>query len=248
MDSRRLRRALNALPRSELLFKLSRLYVNFHEGQDDPDFETNGEARTLRKLLPACAVAFDVGAFVGDWTALALEINPPLQVHCFEPSATTFERLEQRHGGKPGVRLNHVALSGTAGEASLHVHMGEMDRNSLYGTDGSTEPVRLRTLDEYCETEAVERVDYLKVDTEGHELAVLQGAEQMLRDGRVRYVQVEYGPAYLDANARLRDVMDLLGACGYRPNKILPHGPQPVPGYSRGLENFTLSNWLFVRA
>jgi FkbM family methyltransferase len=246
VDSRRLRRGLNRVPRSEVLFKLARLYVNFYSGQDDPDFRTNGEARTLRRLLPGCTVAFDVGAHVGDWTALALEVEPSLQVHCFEPSAGSFRQLEQRFGGAANVRLNSSALSDEAGEASLHVHEGEPDRNSLHGAGESNQPVRLRTLDEYCESEGVERIDYLKIDTEGHELAVLRGAEGALRAGRIHYVQVEYGPAYLDAGATLEDVMAFLRELGYRANKILPRGPEPVPAYDRSLENFTLSNWLFV--
>jgi FkbM family methyltransferase len=246
VDSRRLRRALDAVPRSESLFKLARLYVNFYSGQDDPDFRTNGEERTLRKVLPGCTVAFDVGAHVGDWTALALEIEPALEIHCFEPSAESFRQLERRFGGAANVRLNQVALSGEAGEASLQVHDGEADRNSLHGAGGSSEPVLLRTLDEYCESEGVDRIGYLKIDTEGHELAVLRGAEGALRAGRIRYVQVEYGPAYLDAGATLHDVMAFLADLGFRANKILPRGPEPVPAYNRSLENFTLSNWLFV--
>jgi FkbM family methyltransferase len=246
VDSRSLRRALNRVPRSEVLFKLARLYVNFHEGQDDPDFRTNGEERTLRALLPGCTVAFDVGAHVGDWTALALEIEPSLQIHCFEPFPGSYGQLEQRFGGAANVRLNSFALSDQAGEASLHVHEGESDRNSLHGAGRSSEPVRLRTLDEYCESEGVERVDYLKIDTEGHELAVLRGAEGALRAGRIRYVQVEYGPAYLEAGATLQDVMVFLGELGFRANKILPRSPEPVAAYDPSLENFTLSNWLFV--
>jgi len=244
------RRTLNAVPRSRFLFKLSRLYVNFYEGQDDPDFQTNGEARTLRTLLPGCRVAFDVGAHIGDWTALALEINPSLQVHCFEPSAESYRQLERRHGAAGNVRLNPVGLSTDPGEATLHIHEEQPDVNSLYSSADSTraEQVRLRTVDEYCESEEVDRIDYFKVDTEGHEYAVLAGAERMLREGRVRYAQVEYGPGYLDAKTSLHDVMRLLGDLGYRPHKILPHGPEPVPAYSRSMENFTLSNWLFVRA
>jgi FkbM family methyltransferase len=247
VDSRSLRRALNAVPRSELLFKLSRLYVNFYEGQDDPDFETNGEARTLRELLPGCRVVFDVGAHVGEWTALALGIAPALQMHCFEPSPASYARLEARFGALANVRLSKTGLSAEPGDATLHVHEREPDRNSLYPGGESSERVRLRTLDEYCESEGIDRIDYLKVDTEGHELAVLKGAEHLLREGRVRYAQVEYGPAYLDADATLRDVMGLFADLGYRASKILPRGPEPVPGYSRELENFTLSNWLFAR-
>src|SRR5688572_32036656 len=154
------RRSLSLLPRSSAVFKLCRMYVNFYSGQDNPDFRTNGEMRVLRRVLPGCSVVFDVGAHVGDWTAMALAINPRLEVHCFEPSAGTYERLAARLGGTKNVSLNRVGLSARAGEASLHLFEGQSDTSSLYAGAGFTAPagsesVRLETLDGYCATRGI---------------------------------------------------------------------------------------------
>jgi FkbM family methyltransferase len=247
------RRSLNLVPRSAALLKLCRMYVNFYNGQDNPDFRTNGEARALRRLLPRCDVVLDVGAHVGDWTALALSINPGLAIHCFEPSASTYSQLAARHGGAANVKLNPMGLSAEPGEARLHLFQGQSDTSSLYAGAGftpsaGTETIRLDTLDRYCDANQLARIDYLKIDTEGHEFAVLRGAQTMLGGGRIAYVQLEYGPGYLEAGVLLRDVFHYLCPMGYRPHRILPRGLEPVTAYSVAFENFRLSNWLFAHS
>ena len=229
------------------------MYVNFYSGQDNPDFRTNGEMRVLRRVLSGCSVAFDVGAHVGDWAAMALSINPRLEVHCFEPSAGTYERLAARFAQSKNVTLNRLGLSARAGEASLHLFEGQSDTSSLYAGAGFTAPagsesVRLETLDGYCAARGISRIDYLKIDTEGHEYAVLEGARAMLSGGRIGRIQLEYGPGYLEAGVTLRDVFRYLTPLGYAAHKILPRGLEAVGAYSAAVENFRLSNWLFVHA
>lgn len=247
-----LRRAWRHLPRSSVLFRLCRMYVDFYNGDNNPDFELNGEAQTLRRLLPQCRVAFDVGANVGDWTALALHINPGLQIHCFEPSPETFQTLStRRFPNQP--RFNRFALGESPGQATLHLHATASNVNSLHAACSGaiaeatgTETVSVETLDDYCKRNTVDTIDYLKIDTEGHELAVLQGAREMLSRGAIRCIQLEYSPAYLDAGVLLRDVFSLLSERGYHAHKITPRGLVKIARHSSDLENFRLSNWLFT--
>ena len=51
--------------------------------------------------------------------------------------------------------------------------------------------MRKRSLDSYCKEVGVEFIDIVKLDTEGYELAVLQGAESLLRSGRIGMVYTE---------------------------------------------------------
>ena len=48
------------------------------------------------------------------------------------------------------------------------------------------------TLDTYCERNGIERIDLLKIDTEGSEIAVLQGASRMLSSDAIRFVYAEF--------------------------------------------------------
>src|SRR5258708_15894523 len=81
----------------------------------------SGEARFLRNYLSGIEhpVVFDVGANVGNYALAALAGNAQAIVHCFEPSASHFQRLQRAVTG-PGMRVNNVGLSEKAEELLLH--------------------------------------------------------------------------------------------------------------------------------
>ena len=64
---------------------------------------------------------------------------------------------------------------------------------SLLTPEVPTECVHIKRLDEFCQQEQIKRVSYLKVDTEGQDLEVLKGTEQMLRAQLIDIVEVEAG-------------------------------------------------------
>lgn len=249
------RSALTALlpRRNRLVYRLARKLVNLYEGDNDVDIQTNGELRLARLALPHARVVFDVGANVGEWTDLALAINGSAEIHCFEPSGATFRRLSSR-GYPSNVRLHPFGLGAEASERTLYVFEEGSGGNSLYRRDGvstrqeSKEAVRLRTVDAHCGDSQIERVDFMKIDVEGHELSVLQGAERMLTERRIGLVQFEYGGCYIDARVLLKDIWQLVEAANpaYGFFKIFPNRLERVPSYRQTLETFQYSNWIIA--
>jgi FkbM family methyltransferase len=244
---------VDALPANELLYRFCKRYVDHYHGENNPDMHTNGELYWLRQVLPRCEIVFDVGANVGNWTALALSLNPALHIHCFEPSAATFQRLQARAFGSGKVSLNRLGLSASPGETTLHLFGEAAGTNSLYRREGLpieqtlTEQIQLDTLDAYCQRENVTRIDLLKLDVEGHELRALQGAEHMLSQGKIQQIQFEYGGSYIDARILLKDMFELLSSYGYRLHKICPHRLRSVDRYDQRLENFQYQNWAAIK-
>lgn len=247
-----LRNFIDSLPSSSLFYRFCRRYVNRCNGENNDDMRKNGELRWLQETLPACKTVFDVGANVGEWTKLALGINPELQVHCFEPSSPTYQRLQSR-GFADKVFLNQLGLSATNGELTLHVFSDGAGTNSVYRRDGlnmnqaQTEQIRMETLDSYCKRMQVQEIDLLKIDVEGHELDVLKGAHEMLIKGRIHRIQFEYGGTYIDARILLKDMFDLLILYGYRLYKIYPNKLRSVERYAQQLENFQYQNWVALK-
>jgi FkbM family methyltransferase len=143
---------------------------------------------------------FDVGANVGETALAAFQIFPDVHVYSFEPHPSTFSNLRQRIGTGRKFSCENVALSLAAG----NVDMFEYDTpvlNSLaadapfavrFGLEGRRIQACCTTLCAYCREKGIDRIDVLKIDTEGHDLAVLQGAEQMLAKGAIRFVSVEF--------------------------------------------------------
>lgn len=226
---------------------LSAKIADYSRGENNYDLETNGELNFVLRLAPSCRVFFDVGANVGDWTELALKANPAAKVFAFEPEPATYSKLAARHGR--AAVCENFALGAVAEERTLFAHsessgFNSFERRTIFSAEDLREiSVRVSTLDDYCASAGVDRIDFLKLDVEGFELQVLLGGERMLGERRVSIIQFEYGGTYLDAGIRLADMFEFLAARGYAIYKIFPRGIKKIEAYSQILENFQYANY-----
>jgi hypothetical protein len=104
------------------------------------------------------------------------------------------------------------------------------------------ERIALTTLDSYCAFEGIQKIDFLKIDAEGHDLEVLKGASTMLAEGRITYVQFEFGGANIDSRTFLRDFVTLLTP-RYSLWRLLSDGVELLE-YSEREEIFITTNFL----
>jgi hypothetical protein len=75
--------------------------------------------------------------------------------------------------------------------------------------------VQATTLDEYCRSHQIDTIDFMKVDVEGAELMVLQGACDILARGRISVMQLELNDALKRYGIQRSDIVELLGRHGY---------------------------------
>jgi FkbM family methyltransferase len=253
-----LSRVLSAVLGRRNLVRLARFLLD-EARLDIPNvMASNGERLVQRMVLetttPREITAFDVGAHVGDWTAsllaLADRFGFEVRVHAFEPSRIAFERLKQRFGQRSAgrVRAVHAALSDRAGAGILHMVGDFALSNSLYpplhGEPVDAEEVPLITLDGYCSSEGIDRIDLVKIDAEGHDLAILSGAGALLSSRRIEVVQFEYNYRWIAARAFLRDAFELLAGFGYRVGKVTPSGIEFYGRWDPELETYREGNYL----
>ena len=162
-----------------------------------------GLAGDLQRLFPdGVSNVFDVGAYVGEFAALVHEVFPTARVWCFEPFVESYERIRHQFAGAAWLVAHNVGLSDRSGTAELIVG-ARPKTNSLVSsvvTNGAFEsgrprvPVQLTTLSE-CTAKLLGASDphlsIVKIDTEGHDLQVLRGGEELLRNGAVEALHVE---------------------------------------------------------
>jgi FkbM family methyltransferase len=156
---------------------------------------------------------FDVGANTGE-TALVFRTRyPSATIHCFEPNSELSEIL---NGWQAELDVHTVALSSKSGEAGFDRSKATSELFSLTD-DMSGEIVRLETIDNFCLTKSVGHIDYLKIDTEGHDLEVLRGAAKMLAGAAIDIVQAEVS---MNPDNKLHvsflEVQNFLQQYGYR--------------------------------
>ena len=87
--------------------------------------------------------------------------------------------------------------------------------NSLYELTGlrsaiATEEVTTTTLDAYTDHAGLGLLTLVKVDTEGHDLSVLRGAQKLFAEKRILAAQFEYNNRWIASRSFLRDAFELL--------------------------------------
>lgn len=242
--------------KSQRMYDFCKNFVDQYNGENNCKISQNGELTVMQKFLPTSRIVFDVGANVGDWTKLALEINANLAIHCFEPGSQAYKKLASRNFPE-SVVCNNTGLSSANKEEKLYLFDESSTLNSLHQRTGlevykiktpeKTETIQLETLDSYCEKNKIVEIDFLKMDIEGHELEAFKGATRMFKEKNIKMVQFEYGGCNIDAKVLLKDIFEFFKTYDYKLYKIYPNEIKHVPKYAQTLENFQYQNWLALR-
>jgi FkbM family methyltransferase len=198
--------------------------------------KTSGEVSVLNRLKRSESelIVFDVGSNKGQFLSMALEVLScvPRQIHCFEPSKVAWASLCDTATGSEGVTLCNIGLGRETGERVLYSNAPGSGSASLtkrrldhFGISFSErETVCIDTLDNYCRSHGIAHVDLLKIDVEGHEMDVLNGAAELFRKNAIRFVTFEFGGCSIDTRTFVQDFWYFFSDHGMRIARITPGG------------------------
>jgi FkbM family methyltransferase len=183
---------------------------------------------------------------------MAHMVDPGRPIHSFEISPTTFALLLENLRGIQPCIVNQLGLSDTEAEVELHYYPDSSERSSLIelpdGFRKEIQKVHVTTGDAYLRTANVAQVAFLKIDVEGHEMAVLKGFSEAIQEGRVSAVQFEHGPAHVATRHFLGDFVEFFACRGYNLYKIFPRKLEPLIYSFENSERYTGSNYVAVRS
>jgi len=184
------------------------------------------ELRALNRLVPTgCRTAVDAGANYGLYSMRLASLAH--QVHAFEINPEVTANLQCAE--LPNVNLVHTGLSNSKQEVILYIPLlngtlplvgwASLQPGNCPGVDAYKQiPGRVCPLDDF----ALADVDFLKIDVEGHELQVLQGARETL---------VRYRPRILAEVRDLPGVMRFLAQFGYQDKRPEAFGVTGSPDW-----------------
>jgi FkbM family methyltransferase len=182
------------------------------------------ERRFVARVVNRGAVAVDVGANIGLFTlTLARFVGPGGRVHAVEPEPANARALARaiQAAGYRQVRLHRVAAADRAGRTVLHLsgcNRGDHRTILKAGTRDTIEVPAVR-LDDLLIDEP--QVDFIKIDVQGAEVAVIQGLEGTLRDHPEVRLLCELCPWVLrDADVTQERFFDPLRRAGLRPHAL----------------------------
>jgi FkbM family methyltransferase len=200
----------------------------------------NALSSFLLRYLTQGDCVIDVGANVGYFTLLAAQkVGREGRVFAFEPEQNNYAALNKNvaRNDMSHVHTYPYAIGAAHEEArSLYINPLNWGGNSMhpfdmyktgekyvmpeqikrvFGEAVLEQKVPMRTLDEMWKEYGALTVDFLKIDVEGFEYDVLQGARALLSSGRLRTVMCEMG------NRSTRpQIFSLLESCGYAPHAL----------------------------
>jgi FkbM family methyltransferase len=221
--------------------------------------EVSGERYLLSSWLPSVIkrpnpVFFDVGANIGQYTKLLLRQFPGALIHAFEPHPGNYLRLIGNAFPANQVKCHNIALGDSHGSLTLydradydgsqHASLYEASVTEFHEQAAVATTVAVERLDEVAAREGITHIDFLKIDTEGHELAVLSGAAGLLREGGIGQIQFEFNALHVYSRVFFRDFRNLLR--DYELYRLLPKGLLPLNGNITATEIFGYQNILAV--
>jgi FkbM family methyltransferase len=244
----------------EALYKMSLAGMNIGGGAHVADSGELNALHYIRRRLEATSgptdlVLFDVGANIGDYTLLLKEVfGAKASVHSFEPSKKTYSTLVANLANQPNCHQHNFGLGDKDDRTILYTDHDESGLASVYKRKldhynidmNKSEEVVLKPLDSFCAAHGISHINFLKIDVEGHEKNVLQGAKQMMHAGKIDFIQFEFGGTSIDARTYFQDYYYLLND-RYEIHRIVKDGVFRITGYSESYELFQPTNFLAIR-
>jgi FkbM family methyltransferase len=225
-------------------------------GKTDDSGEYNA-LEYIKKKLNANddIVVFDVGANIGDYAKLIHNVfKNNISIFSFEPSLQTFQKLSINTKDITSIKRYNIGLGDQKTTLQLFSNAQESGLASLYKRRLDhldiemkyVENIEISTLDSFCNENKINHIHFLKMDVEGHELKVLNGAREMLESGKIDFIQFEFGGCNIDSKSFFQDFFYLLNA-NYKIYRILNNGLYEITNYSERHEIFLTANYLAER-
>jgi FkbM family methyltransferase len=198
-------------------------------------------AEAIQRHLPRDGIFLDVGANIGIFSLMAAHHwCPNGLVVAFEASPNISQWLKKNteNNPSPALRVIHSAVTGRSGEL-LPFFDAPSDRFGMGALtsrfDGPVATVSTISLDDAASSNAIQQVHVIKVDVEGHELGVFQGALKILHHPNPPVIIFEFNDwaeNRLQDRSKAGDAQRFLSSHGYSIQKLddyLTHGPNPGP-------------------
>lgn len=200
-----------------LIKKLARRFGVNLGSTDQLGVQVEHDLARLAAAVPLKTI-FDVGANHGQSALRFIDCFPESRVHSFEPVPATYRSLSARVSGIDRIRAYNLALGEEKGSVAMSVREEDTANSILQsGPAGQTVEVQVDTVDDFAESQGVDRIDLLKIDVEGYELQVLKGARKLLESGGIRFVYAEcvLSPDDIFPHTSFFDIDQVLGGFGF---------------------------------
>jgi FkbM family methyltransferase len=196
-------------------------------------------------LLPINEI-WDVGAHKGETTRYFANEFPQANIRSFEPVSSNYNLLVQNCKKLENFQPHNFALGKENTQATIYlqgasvIHSLRHDLNKPSAKDSKSEDIEVKTIDHMLNEFKTASIDILKIDVEGYEIEVLEGACRSLAEKKINFIYLETGLD--DRFNSIQALFDFLQPAGYLPYAFYEQTP-----HWTGKQNLWYWNTLFVK-
>lgn len=153
-------------------------------------------------------IIFDIGAYVGTWTQLAISILPNAKLYLFEPIGINFQKLKENLGKLNNCELFNLGIGTNEYKTNINV-ANRSDASSILNLEDYTtktynilnqrkEEIAIYSLDYVIAVNKLPKPNIIKIDIQGFELEAFKGALETLKTVQYIICEVSFIPFYKD--------------------------------------------------
>ena len=221
------------------------------------NFKKTGESNFVNLIKNEINLSLDIGANIGLYTKLLLE-KTNSNVVSFEPLPEAFNELKKIElKFSKRLKVFNLAIGENSNNLDLFYENQKSEKASLIqnleklsfikDNNKNKISVEVRNLDSFDDFFKDQKIDFIKIDTEGFEYEVLKGAQKILETHKPKFIQMEFNWHQLIRNQSLYNISKLVNS--YDTFRILPKGSNLIFVEPSRPENniYHLSNYVFIR-
>lgn len=194
-----------------------------------PEYQ-NHPLDLIEDFLPENPVIFEAGAHYGDDTLRFLKKWPLSTILSFEPNPHAFEILQSQTQNHPNIHLYPFALNSVSEAIRFYVCHGENNDNPIFeGASSVLEPTEVTqkyyrgpvievqgvNLDEWCEAQNIDHIDFVWLDLEGFELPALRSSPKILNTIQAIYTETNF-LEFRKGTTQYKDLKAFLESQGFK--------------------------------
>ena len=184
------------------LFKIKIVKENSKLYLDYTDLDSNiKQLQSIQK-----PIIFDCGAKYGSSVERFKKLYPNSEIHCFEPVKTSIQKIQENFKNNNSIILNNCGVGDTNEKKVFNEYEGrvgissfrEIKKDTAWAVDRLNEEkepkkyeVNIITLDKYCSENNINEINIMKIDVQGYETNVLEGAKNLLKLSKIDLIEME---------------------------------------------------------
>ena len=134
---------------------------------------------------------FDIGSHKGQTSLYFNKIFDKSHIYAFEPSPLLFDSFQKNTSRYSNIKSYNFGFGEKPTSAYLSNPSSDLCGQVRFENEDSFQKIRLEAIDNFCSREKISQIDLLKIDTEGHEISVLNGASELLHSCAIKAIYLE---------------------------------------------------------